>query len=66
MVKVTGPESATVEAPPEVDDPEKLPSELDSVHDVTLLDVQKTVVRPPSDTLGGCAQICACGTIGLL
>ncbi len=63
MVKTTGPESATVEAPPEVVEPEKLPSEDDSVQALVWSEVQKIVVRPPIETLAGRAQIfaVACG-----
>ena len=66
MLKVVAPERGTVEAPPEVLWPEKLPSELDSMHEVTLAEVQNTVVRPPIETLAGLAQILACATTGLL
>ena len=65
MVKVTGPERATVDAPPEVLEPEKLPSELDSVQAVTFWETQNIVVRPPMFTFAGRAQIlaAACGTL---
>jgi hypothetical protein len=39
----------------------KLPSVDDSMHEDTFFELQKTVVRPPSLTAGGIAQILASG-----
>ena len=61
IVNVVAPESDTVEAPPDVLLPVKLPSELDSVHAVTYSDVQKIVVRPPIETDAGNAHIFTIG-----
>ena len=57
IVNVVGPESATVAAPPERVFCEKFPSGELSVHDDTFFALQKIVVREPSFTLAGMAQI---------
>lgn len=66
MVYVVGPESGTVAAPPERVLCEKLPSGDVSVQDVTPTAFQNTVVRAPSVTEAGVAQISTFGgTIGV-
>lgn len=57
IVNVVEPVIATVEAPPERDFCEKLPSGLVSVQLVTPCVVQKIDVREPSGTVAGAAQI---------
>ena len=60
-MKVVGPESGTVAAPPKSELCEKLPSGDVSVQEVTPFVLQKTVVRAPSETDAGTAQILASG-----
>ena len=61
IVKVVAPDNGTVAPPPESDVCEKLPSGDVSVQDTAFFDVQNTVVRVPSGTDAGTAQISACG-----
>ncbi len=62
MVYVVAPESGTVAAPPLSEFWVKLPSGEVSWHEVTPLALQKTVVRAPSGTAAGTAQISALGS----
>ncbi len=57
MLKVVGSVKGTVAAPPESDDWLKLPSGEVSLHSVTFSVFQKMVVREPSGTEGGTAQM---------
>lgn len=57
MVKVVGPESGTVAAPPESEFSLKLPSGEVMEHEATPLAFQKIEVRVPSETFSGTAQI---------
>jgi len=59
MVYVVAPESGTVAPPPESELCEKLPSGDVSEHVAAFFDVQKIVVRAPSGTDAGTAQISA-------
>ena len=61
MVNTVSAVIGTVEALPESDDWEKLPSGDVSVQLVTPVAFQKIEVRPPSDTEVGDAQICTTG-----
>jgi len=67
IVKVVAAVIGTVEAPPESESCEKLPSGEVSVHEVTPCVFQKIDVRAPSETDGGTAQISAFGsTVGVV
>ncbi len=55
------PTIGTVEAPPDRDVSEKLPSGLVTIHEFTPLEFQKIDVRAPIGTDEGTAQMSACG-----
>ena len=67
IVKVVAPVSATVEAPPESEFCEKLPSGEDTAQFVTPCEFQNIEVRDPSGTVAGTAQMLTFGvTVGMV